>query len=114
MSTFIKTAPEISEKYNVKFQTSDVESLMDQHDLNEDARNIIRTENLLPTTLLSRLHNNYPQHSLFKRKSAPIFSKGKNKYTGLSGFRMICELLKQHDIVLSDIKERELFIEVYA
>jgi len=114
MSTFIKTAPEISEKYNVKFQTSDVESLMDHHDLNEDARNIIRTENLLPTTLLSRLHNNYPQHSLFKRKSAPIFSKGKNKYTGLSGFRMICEVLKQHDIVLSDIKERELFIEVYA
>ena len=50
MSTFIKTAPEISEKNGVKFQTSDVESLMDHHDLDEDARNIIRTENLLPTT----------------------------------------------------------------
>ncbi len=79
-----------------------------------DAKNVIRTENLLPTTLISRLHNNYPQHSLFKRKSAPIFSKGKNKYTGLLGFRMICKVLKQHNIVLSDIKERELFIEVYA
>ena len=45
MSAFIKTAPEISEKYRVKFQTSDVESLMDHHDLNEDAKNIIRTEN---------------------------------------------------------------------
>ncbi|MCP4976033.1 MAG: hypothetical protein GY931_07705 [Maribacter sp.] len=87
---------------------------MDHHDLNEDARNIIRTENLLPTTLLSRLHNNFPEHSLFKRTSAPIFSKGKKKYTGLSGFRMICEVLKQHGIVLSNIKERELFIEVYA
>ncbi len=114
MSTSIKTASEISEKDWVKFQTSDVESLMDHHDLDEDARNIIRTENLVPTTLLSRLHNNYPQHSLFKRKPAPIFSKGKNKYTGLPGFRMICEVLKQHDIVLSYIKERELFIEVYA
>ena len=87
MSTFIKTAPEISEKYRVKFETSDVESLMDHHDLDEDAKNIIRTENLLPTTLLSRLHNNYPQHSLLKRKSAPIFSKGKNKYTGFIRFQ---------------------------
>ncbi|NNK76107.1 MAG: hypothetical protein HKP42_08585 [Maribacter sp.] len=87
---------------------------MDYHDLNEDARSIIRTENLLPTTLLSRLHNTFPKHSLLKRTSAPIFSKGKNKYTGLSGFRMICEILKQNDIELSAIKERELFIEVYA
>ncbi|NND79524.1 MAG: hypothetical protein HKN53_06480, partial [Maribacter sp.] len=93
---------------------ADVQIQMDYHDLNEDARSIIRTENLLPTTLLSRLHNTFPQHSLLKRSSAPIFSKGKNKYTGLSGFRMICEILKQNDIELSAIKERELFIEVYA
>ena len=114
MSTFVKTAPETLSKCEVKFQSSDVESLMDHHNLNEDARNIIKSENLLPTSLLSRLHNNYPKYSLLKRKSVPIFSKGKNKYTGLAGFRMICEVLKQHDIVLSDIKERELFIEVYA
>jgi L-lysine 2,3-aminomutase len=114
MSTILKTAPETSVKEWVKFHSSDVESLMDQHDLDEDARNIIKTENLLPTTLLSRLHTNYPQYSLLNRKSTPIFSKGKNKYTGLPGFRMICEILNQHDIVLSDIKERELFIEVYA
>ena len=114
MSTFINKAPEISEDNMVQFQLSDVESLMDYHDLNEDSRNIIRTENLLPTSLLSRLHNNFPQHSLLKSKSAPIFSKGKNKYSGLAGFRMVCDTLKQHGIVLSDIKERELFVEVYA
>ena len=114
MSTFTKSRPKVSASEMVMFQPSDIEALMDHHDLDEDTRNIIRTENLLPTTLLSRLHNNYPHHSLLKRESTPIFSKGKNKYTGLSGFRMICEALKQHGIVLSDIKERELFIEVYA
>ena len=114
MSTYIKAPPKIFTKEMVKFQQSDVETLMDHHDLNEDTRNIIKKENLIPTTLLSRLHNNFPQHSLFKIKSTPIFSKRKNKYSGLLGFRMICETLKEHGIVLSHIKERELFIEVYA
>ena len=114
MSTLTEALPKNMTIGLVKFQQSDVETLMDHHDLNEDARYIIRTENLLPTTLLSRLHNNFPQHSLLKINTSPIFSKGKNKYTGLSGFRMICETLEQHGIVLSDIKERELFIEVYA
>jgi len=114
MSTFTETLPKNATIGLVKFQQSDVETLMDHHDLNDDARNIIKTENLLPTTLLSRLHNNFPQHSLFKINTTPFFSKGKNKYTGLSGFRMICAILEQHGIVLSDIKERELFIEVYA
>ena len=114
MSPITETLPKNSTTAMVKFQQSDVEALMDHHDLNEDIRNIIRNENLAPTSLLSRLHNNFPQHSLFKIKSTPIFSKGKNKYSGLSGFRTICETLKEHGIVLSHIKERELFIEVYA
>ena len=97
-----------------KFTKTDIEALMDYHELKEEDKRIIRTENLTPPALLSRLHNNYPQHSLFKRKATPIFNKGKNKYTGLSGFRMICAILKQHNIVLSDLKERELFVEVYA
>lgn len=113
MSTFIKTRPSISEEFKVKFQKSDIETLMNFHDLNEEEKTIIRNENLVPTSLLSRLHNNYPQHSLLKPKSKPLFS-GKNKYSGLAGFRMVCETLNQHGIVLSDIKERELFVEVYA
>ncbi|MFC2124560.1 hypothetical protein ACFLU5_07090, partial [Bacteroidota bacterium] len=44
-------------------QQSDVQILMDHHDLSDDARRIIEKENLIPTSLLSRLHNNYPQHS---------------------------------------------------
>ncbi len=113
MSTFIKTGPEISEEFKMNFQKSDIESLMDFHYLNEEEKTIIRNENLIPTSLLSRLHNNYPQHSLLKPKSKPLFS-GKNKYSGLAGFRMVCKTLNQHGIVLSDIKERELFVEVYA
>ncbi len=114
MSTFIKASPKVLASNMVKFQPSDIEALMDHHDLSENSKSIIRTENLVPVTLISRLHNSFPQHSLFKRKSAFIFSKGKNKYTGLAGFRKICEILEQHSIVLSDIKERELFVEVYA
>jgi lysine 2,3-aminomutase len=93
---------------------SDVESLMDRHGISEDVRKVIKKENLLPTTLLNRLHNNFPQHSLLKPKSEAIFANAKNKYTGLSGFRSICEILEENGIVLTDIKERELFAEVYA
>ena len=114
MTTFIKTPPAISEPSWVLFHPYDIEAMMDHHDLDAQAREIVRNENLLPPSLLSRLHNNFPQHSLFKRKVTPLFKEGKNKYTGLSGFRMICKILKEHDIVLSHIKERELFIEVYA
>ena len=114
MSTITENSPNISTLNLEKFQHSDVEALMDYHELKEEDKQIIRTENLVPPALLSRLHNSFPQHSLFKRKTTPIFNKGKNKYTGLSGFRMICAILKQHNIELSHIKERELFVEVYA
>ena len=59
MSTFIKAPPKVSAADMVTFQPYDVEVLMEHHDLDEDARNIIRTEKLVPTSLLSRLHNNY-------------------------------------------------------
>ncbi len=87
---------------------------MDHQDLPENTKYIIRTESLLPTSLLSRLHNNFPQHSLLKINNTPFFSKGKNKFTRLLGFRKICEKLMQHGIELSNIKERELFVEVYV
>ncbi len=99
----------------IKFQLSDVESLMDRHGLDDDAKNLIINENLIPTSLLSRLHNSYPQHSILKKESKAIFTaNSKNKYSGLEGFRKVCEILEANGIVLSDIKERELFVEVYA
>ena len=113
MSTSI-SAPPILASPMVNFQQSDVEALMDHYDLSEEVKRIIREERLLPVSLISRLHNSFPKHSLLSGKPRLIFSKGKNKYSGLAGFRKICEILDQHGIVLSDIKERELFVEVYA
>ncbi len=87
----------------VKFKTSDVEALMDRHDLNVDTRSIVEKENLIPTTLLSRLHNSFPQHSQLKAKSKVIFANAKNNYTGLQGFKIICGILEENGIILSDI-----------
>ena len=66
MSAITEQIPKNAIIEMVKFQQSDVETLMDYQDLNENEKYIIRTENLLPPTLLSRLHNNFPQHSLLK------------------------------------------------
>lgn len=96
------------------FTQSHIEELMEHHALTDDAREIIRNENLVPTSFLDRLHNNYPQHSMFTNRSEALFAKGKNKYSGLSGFRDVCSILEDNGIFLTDIKERELFVEVYA
>ncbi len=109
----MKAITEMPLKEMVQFQQSDIEALMDRHGIDEDGKNIIRKENLIPTTLLNRLHNSFPQHSILQKESRAIFH-GKNKYSGLPGFRKVCEILAEHGIVLSDIKERELFVEVYA
>ena len=98
----------------VKIQSSSVKELMDIHDLSDEARSIIESENLLPTSLLSRLHNNFPQHSMLIPKSKAIFSNAKSNYSGLSGFKMVCDILKENGILLSHMKEREFFLEVYA
>ena len=97
----------------IKLQPSHVQTLMAHHDLSDDAKNIIKKENLIPITLLSRLHNNYPQHSVILEKSKPIFTSAKKRYTGLGGFKKICGILEQNGIIIDNIKERELFIEVY-
>ncbi len=106
---------EMKTKEMVKFQPSDVEVLMDRHGIDDDAKDLIIKENLIPTSLLSRLHNSFPQHSILKKESKAIFiANSKNKYSGLAGFRQVCEILAESGIVLGDMKERELFVEVYA
>ena len=94
MSELIATPPEVEENKGVRFNQSDVEELMEHHDLSEEAREIIREENLAPVTILERLHNNFPQYALFKQKVALISSNGKNKYSGLPGFREVCAVLE--------------------
>jgi len=112
-SAVAESKPEKSNPY-VKIHSSSVEKLMDMHGLSDEARAIIKNEDLLPTTLLSRLHNNFPQHSMLIPKSRAIFSEARSNYSGLSGFRRVCKILEENGIRLSHMKEREFFLEVYA
>ncbi len=99
---------------NRQITTSDLKKLMDRHGLSDDARSIISNEDLLPTSLLTRLDNCFPQHSQLNTSAHSIFANAKNKYSGLAGFREICGILQENGITLSHRKERELFVEVYA
>ncbi|MBC8265665.1 MAG: hypothetical protein H8E84_01735 [Flavobacteriales bacterium] len=87
---------------------------MNFHALSDKAKEVIEQENLLPLALLSRLHNCFSQHSLLKRESKSIFANAKNKYFGLEGFKAVCTILEDNGIHLSQMRERELFLEVYA
>ncbi|MBU1357039.1 MAG: hypothetical protein KJ620_10780 [Candidatus Edwardsbacteria bacterium] len=73
---------------------------------------VVQQENLLPDGLLNRLHSAYPQYSGFREKTKILFND-KAQYVGLEGFREIVEILRKNGIELRDIRERELFIEVY-
>ncbi len=97
----------------IEIQSADVQMLMDRHGLSEDARTIIENEKLLPNALLSRLHNNYPQHSGLNEIDDIFFTSPKKRYSGLADFKEICGILEMNGIILGNIKERELFIEVY-
>ena len=91
---------------------SDVQAIMDRYQFSDDVRRVVKEENLLPVGLLNRLQTVYPQHSgLMETK--PFLFKVTDNFTGLDGFRKVCEILKGHGIELSQIKEREMFVEVY-
>ena len=98
----------------ITFNTNNVHKQMEFHGLSETAKSVIDNENLLPSSLLNRLHNCYPQHSQLNKKSESMFVNAKNKYFGLEGFKSVCEILEKNNIFLSKRKERELFLEVYA
>jgi len=98
---------------SAEIQIPDIKRLMKHHELSDDAKRIIEKEGLLPKTLLTRLHNNYPQHSVLKETSKILFTSTKKRYSGLKDFKEICSVLEKNGIMLGDIKERELFIEVY-
>ena len=91
--------------------TADVEAVMDRYDYPAETRQIIATENLLPAGLLSRLHATYPQHSGLLEQEKMLFDRA--HYSGLAGFREVVAILAGHGIHLSDLTERELFVEVY-
>lgn len=104
--------PAIERTSHLVVRSSDVQVMMDRYQLSADTRRIIQEEKLLPVGLLSRLQASYPQHSGLLETRPFLFQVGTN-YTGLDGFRRVCQILKENGIELSQIKEREFYIEVY-
>ncbi len=90
----------------------EIEQLCSRYGYSEETLKIINNENLLPKGAISRLHASYPQHSGFLETRTFIFNQ-KEHYTGLSGFREVCGILKENGIKIEHIAERELFVEVY-
>ncbi|MCP4200767.1 MAG: hypothetical protein GY769_02380 [bacterium] len=73
---------------------------------------MILDERLLPEGLVNRLHALYPQYSGLRPTTAPLFT-GKENFAGLSGFREVCGILRDHGVEIGFQEERELFIDVY-
>ncbi len=103
---------QVENKSHLIVQPSDVQAMMARYQFSDDTRRIVEDEKLLPVGLLSRLQASYPQHSGLMETKPFLFKVGSN-YTGLEGFRRVCEILKENGIELSQIKEREFYIEVY-
>jgi lysine 2,3-aminomutase len=89
-----------------------VAAAMDHQGYSPEIREIIERESLLPVGLLSRLHAQYPQHSGLAELGEPVFT-GRKTYEGLVGFREVVAVLRDRGIELTDLTERELFVEVY-
>ena len=62
----------------------------------ESIRTILE-EGLLPEGVVNRLHALYPQYSGLRQTSAPLFI-GKENFSGLRGFREVCEILRENGI----------------
>ncbi len=97
---------------NVLINKVAVDEMMHRFHYSEGTKAIIRSENLLPEGVLSRLDAAYPQHSGI-REDAEFLFVDKKHYSGMKGFREIVKVLADHGINIGHIEERELFIKVY-
>jgi L-lysine 2,3-aminomutase len=99
-------------KVDSAVKPSDVQAMMERYQFSDDARRVVEAEKLLPVGLLGRLQAVYPQHSGLLETRPFLFKTGEN-FTGLEGFRRVCAILKENGIELSQVKKREMFVEVY-
>src|SRR5689334_17096381 len=76
---------------------SKVHAMMDRYGYSDDTRQIIATERLLPTGLLSRLHATYPQHSGLMETGKFLFDE-EDHYSGLEGYRQVVSVLEKNGI----------------
>lgn len=92
---------------------ADFSKQFEHHGIEESSIQIIEKENLLPETLVNKIHNTFPKISMLKENSKAFFTSAKNRYTGIEGFREIVSILNKNGIDIGHIEERELFINVY-
>lgn len=112
--TAIKEKKPVAEASDMLVTAQDVITQFEKFGVDAEAKRIIESEGLLPLSLLNRLQRSFPEHSMLKTRTRTLFAEAKNKYSGLKGFREVCAILEQNGIYLSNVKERELFLEVYA
>jgi lysine 2,3-aminomutase len=94
------------------FKHADRLRMYERYQLSAETIQTIEREDLLPAGLIQRLHTAYPQHSGFFLSGEALF-KDKPRYSGIKGFREIVQKLKEKDIEIGHISDREFFIEVY-
>ena len=92
---------------------ADFSKQFEHHGIEESSIQIIEKENLLPLSLVNKIHQTFPHISIIKEESKPMFTTAKNRYTGIDGFREIVAVLNENGIDIGYIEERELFINVY-
>lgn len=92
---------------------TDFSKQFEHHGIEESSIQVIENENLLPETLVNKIHTTFPDISMLKEASKPFFTTAKNRYTGIEGFREIISVLNKNGIDIGHIEERELFINVY-
>ena len=97
---------------NTEMELSEIQKMMERYDFSSETIHNIEEESLIPSGIVKRLHENYPQYSGFFKPGGAIFN-GKSQYVGLKGFREIIEILKKQGVNMGHIKDREFFIEVY-
>ncbi len=76
---------------------SAVAKMLDRYGYPEETREIIQSESLLPTGVLSRLQASYPQHSGLL-ESRPFLFHEREQYSGLEGFREVVKILARNGI----------------
>jgi lysine 2,3-aminomutase len=91
---------------------ADVRRMLDRYGYPDETRRIIERENLLPLGLLDRLQAAYATYSGLLEETPFLFDE-REQYSGLDGFREVVAILERNGIRIGDVRERELFVEVY-
>jgi lysine 2,3-aminomutase len=89
-----------------------IPDLLKKHQTAPELEEVIENEKLLSLGLLNKIDNLYHDYSNLSTPSPQLFNPSKS-YSGIQGFRSIIKTLKEHNILIDGLEERECFINVY-